>query len=59
MVTRGGVFIFHCDEINDDDDIPAPYCMNKASKMLFRVQDYAEYKKQAKFNKLAMQDEYI
>ena len=59
MLTRGGVFIFHADELNEDDDIPAPYSMNKASQMLFRVQDYADYKKQAKLNKLAMQDEYI
>ena len=59
MVTRGGVFIFHADELNDDDDIPAPYCMNKARQMKFRVQDYAEYKKQANLNKLTMQDEFI
>ena len=59
VLTRGGVFIFHADELNEDDDIPAPYSMNKASQMLFRVQDYADYKKQAKLNKLAMQDEYI
>jgi hypothetical protein len=27
--------------------------------MKFRVQDYAEYKKQANLNKLTMQDEFI
>lgn len=31
VVTRGGVFIFYADEINDDDDIPAPYSLNKVS----------------------------
>ncbi len=45
VVTRDGVLIFNANELNDDDDIPAPYNMNKASQMMFRVQDYAEYKK--------------
>jgi hypothetical protein len=31
VVTRGGVFIFHADELNDDDEIPAPYCFSRPS----------------------------
>ena len=45
VVTRDGVLIFKTNELNDDDDIPAPFNMNKASQMMFRVQDYADYKK--------------
>lgn len=30
VLTRGDVFIFRSDEVNDDDEIPAPYCLNKA-----------------------------
>jgi len=31
VVTRGGVFIFRADELNDDDEIPAPYCFSRPS----------------------------
>jgi hypothetical protein len=31
IVTRGGIFIFRADELNDDDEIPAPFCLNRAS----------------------------
>jgi hypothetical protein len=59
VITRGGVFIFHAEELNDDDEIPAPYCLARTSQMLFRVIDYVEYKKQQKLLKLKMQDQFI
>ena len=58
VVTRGGVFIFRADELNDDE-IPAPFCLNKASQMPYRVIDRNEYKKQQKNFKLRMQDQFI
>jgi len=54
VCTRGGIFIFRSEELNDDDEIPAPYCLSKASQMLFRVMDQADYKKYRRQHKIAM-----
>lgn len=59
IVTRGGVFIFRADEVNDDDEIPAPFCLNKVSQLLYRVIDKNDYKRTQKQFKLKMQDQFI
>jgi hypothetical protein len=60
IITRGGIFVFYHDEISPDDEIPAPYSLDKAiQSKSFKVQSFSEYRKQAKLNKLAMQDEFI
>lgn len=32
ILTRGGIFIFREDELNDDDEVPAPFCLNKVTQ---------------------------
>jgi len=60
VITRRGIFIFYREEIDDDDEIPAPYCYEKKKKRLFKVEAFSEFRKQQKREKSGMNnDEYI
>lgn len=41
VVTHKGLFIFHAEEIDDDDEIPAPFCFEKRKKRIFKVQAFS------------------
>lgn len=60
VVTRGNVFIFYKEEIDFDDEIPAPYCFQKLHKNAkFTVKNFTVHRRMRKRDKLAMQDEFI
>jgi hypothetical protein len=43
IVTRTGLEIFRIDEVDSDDEIPAPFCFEKKKESLFKVEGMAEY----------------
>ena len=45
VITRRGIFIFYSEEVDDDDEIPAPYCYEKKQKRLFKVEAFDKYRK--------------
>ena len=51
VITRRAIFIFYRNEIDDDDEIPAPYCYEKKKKLLFKVEAFTTYRKQQKHEK--------
>jgi hypothetical protein len=55
IITRKGVLIFRKDEIDTDDEIPAPFCFEKKKESLFRVEALNIYNK--KFKKVQVKDE--
>ena len=59
IVTRGGIFIFYHEEVDFDDEIPAPYCFQKAQGVQYKIEAFTAHRKQTKKDKLAMQDEFI
>jgi hypothetical protein len=60
VVTKRGIFIFYREEMDEDDEIPAPYCYNKHKKRLFKVEAFSAFKKNQKFEKQQMDpDQYI
>ena len=60
IVTRGNVFIFYKEEIDFDDEIPAPYCFQKANKdAKYKVKNFSVHRRMRRRDKLAMQDEFI
>jgi len=46
VITRRGIFIFYKEEIDHDDEIPAPFCFEKKKNTLFRVEAFTEFRKQ-------------
>ena len=59
VVTRGNVFIFYKEEIDFDDEIPAPYCFQKTKGVKFTVKNFQQHRRMKKKDKLAMQNEFI
>lgn len=59
VITRRGIFIFYKEEIDVDDEIPAPFCFDKKMKRLFRVEAFSVFRKERKKERVEMQDEYI
>ena len=59
VVTRGGIFIFFKEEIDFDDEIPAPYCFQKVQSINYKVEAFSIHRKTRKRDKLAMQDAFI
>ena len=59
VVTRGNVFIFYKEEIDFDDEVPAPYCFQKARNVKYTVKNFSAHRRMRKKDKLAMQDEFI
>jgi hypothetical protein len=49
VITKRGIFIFYREEIDDDDEIPAPYCYNKHKKRLYKVEAFSTFRKNQKF----------
>ena len=45
VVTRTGLEIFRIDEVDSDDEIPAPFCFEKKKEGLFKVEGMNEYHK--------------
>lgn len=45
IITRRGVLIFRKDEIDSDDEIPAPFCFEKKIESLFKIEGIAAYSK--------------
>jgi hypothetical protein len=41
VITRGGVFIFYKEEIDFDDEIPAPYCFQKIQNVQYKVEAFS------------------
>lgn len=59
VVTRGNAFIFYKEEIDFDDEVPAPYCFQKAKNVKYTVKNFSAHRRMRKKDKLAMQDEFI
>lgn len=59
VITRRGIFIFYKEEIDIDDEIPAPYCYEKKAKRSFRVEAFSVFRKEKKKERSEMPDEYI
>ena len=59
VVTRGNVFIFYKEEVDFDDEIPAPYCFQKSKSIKYTVKNFSTHRRMRKKDKLAMQDEFI
>ena len=59
VVTRGNVFIFYKEEIDFDDEVPAPYCFQKAKNVKYMVKNFSAHRQMRRKDKLAMQDEFI
>ena len=45
VITRNGMEIFRIDEVDSDDEIPAPFCFEKKRESLFKVEGMQEYHK--------------
>ena len=43
VITRKGLEIFRIDEVDSDDEIPAPFCFEKKKESLFKVEGMVEY----------------
>jgi hypothetical protein len=54
VVTKKGTLIFRRDEIDSDDEIPAPFCFEKKKESLFKVESMNDYNKKQK--KTAVED---
>lgn len=54
IVTKKGVIIFRRDEIDSEDEIPAPFCFEKKKESLFKVENLKDYNK--KLKKTAVED---
>ena len=48
IINRKGKIIFRKDEIDIDDEIPAPYCFDKKKEQLFKVEGVDTYSKRYK-----------
>lgn len=60
VITRGNVFIFYQEEIDFDDEIPAPYCFRKQKQTVkFNVLNFNQHRRMRRKDKLAFQDEYV
>ena len=60
VITRGNVFIFYKEEIDFDDEIPAPYTFQRGNRIeKFKVKNFSAHRRMRKKDKLAMQDEFI
>jgi len=60
VITRGNVFIFYKEEIDFDDEIPAPYSFQKGAVVTkFNIKNFSVHRRMRKKDKLAMQDEFI
>lgn len=57
VVTRTGLEIFRIDEVDSDDEIPAPFCFEKKKESLFKVEGMQEYHKKQKKGKVIAKDE--
>ena len=44
VVTRGNVFIFYKEEIDFDDEVPAPYCFQKAKNVKYMVKNFSAHR---------------
>ena len=38
IVTERGILIFRVDELDSDEEIPAPFCFEKKKESLFRIE---------------------
>jgi hypothetical protein len=45
IITRKGLEIFRIDEVDSDDEIPAPFCFEKKKESLFKIEGLSEYHK--------------
>ena len=45
VITRNGMEIFRIDEVDSDDEIPAPFCFEKKKESFFKVEGMQEYHK--------------
>jgi hypothetical protein len=43
VVTERGVMIFRVDELDSDDEIPAPFCFEKKKESLFKIEGISTY----------------
>lgn len=57
VITRQGLEIFRIDEVDSDDEIPAPFCFDKKKDSLFKVEGMKEYHKKQKKGKVIAKDE--
>lgn len=57
VITRNGMEIFRIDEVDSDDEIPAPFCFEKKKESLFKVEGMQEYHKKQKKAKVIPKDE--
>jgi hypothetical protein len=45
IVTRGGIFIFYKEEVDFDDEIPAPYCFQKVQPYQYKIEAFGAHRK--------------
>ena len=55
IITRKGTVIFRIDEVDEDDEIPAPFCFEKKKEHLFKIEGMAAYN--SKYKKEQVEDE--
>jgi hypothetical protein len=59
VATNRGVIIFRIDEVDSDDEIPAPFCFEKKKESLFRIEGLTTYNKKYKKGKIEDAEEEI
>mmetsp|Transcript_44496 Transcript_44496/g.60348 ORF Transcript_44496/g.60348 Transcript_44496/m.60348 type:complete len:119 (+) Transcript_44496:394-750(+) len=59
VISNKNEFIFYKQELDVDDEIPAPYCFDKKKQSLFKVEALSKFKQDKKYEKVIYQDDYI
>lgn len=48
IITNRGLLIFKIDEVDSDDEIPAPFCFEKKKELEFKIEDLNQYNQRQK-----------
>jgi hypothetical protein len=59
VITQNGTLIFKKDEIDSDDEIPAPFCFELKKKSLFKIEQLGNYNQSQKKKKLEDKEDDI
>lgn len=52
VVTKKGVKVFRPEEVDSDDEIPAPFCFEKKKEALFKIDNYQNVEERLKKNQI-------
>lgn len=59
VVTERGVMIFRVDELDSDEEIPAPFCFEKKKESLFRIEGIQAYNQKTKKKNIIDEEDEI